>query len=176
MARRLRQAGHAVGLVALFDADAPRIKARSGDAGRSRRPLARVGARLRTEYKNLAGLSPRDRVAYARATLEHAVHRLATLGGRRLTSEEDPLVRKVAEAQSLAARAYRPAPYDGTVVLYKAQHRLTRHFVDPWFGWKALVGEGIEVRLIPSAGGSIIQDPDGAAVVAGDLRHRIPPS
>ena len=40
-------------------------------------------------------------------------------------------------------------------------------------GCSPLVGEGIEVRLITSNGGSIIQDPEGAAAVADDLRRRM---
>ena len=58
-------------------------------------------------------------------------------------------------------------------MLYKAQHRLTRHFIDPWFGWKSLVGDRIEVQLIPSRGGAIIQDPEGVSLVAEDICRRM---
>jgi thioesterase domain-containing protein len=172
MARRLYRAGHAVGLVALFDADAPSLQAVAPP--RPRR-FVRMGRRLAVEYANLAALSGRDRVAYARDTLGHVAERLAVLMGRS-AGEQDPFVRRVARAQSKAARAYRGAPYAGRVVLYKAKHPLTRHFVDPWFGWKPLVGEGIEVRLIASNGGSIIQDPEGATLVAEDLGRHLPMS
>jgi amino acid adenylation domain-containing protein len=169
MARRLRQAGQVVAVLALFDADAPTdVGPAWGSHG-----LRRVSARLRVEYANLAALSGRGRVAYARAQLDRAGDKLAGVLGRRLPAEDDHLIGQVAQAQTLAARDYRPSSYDGAMVVYKAQHPLTHHFVDPWFGWRPLVGEGLEVRLIRSSGGSIIQDPAGAAAVAADLRRRM---
>ena len=168
MARRLRQAGQVVAVLALFDADAPT------EVGATQRPrgLRRVTAQLRVEYANLAALDGRGRVAYARERLDRAGDKLAALVVRRPSGEDDPLVEQVARAQTLAAERYRPGPYDGPVVVYKAQHPLTHYFVDPWFGWRPLVGDGLEVCLVPSHKGSVIQDPAGAAAIAADLRRR----
>jgi amino acid adenylation domain-containing protein len=171
MARALREAGETVAVLALFDADAPAAAPESAGPGRR---LGRLAAHLRVEYANLAALDTRGRFAYARDRLDRAGGRVAALVGARDTGEDDPLVERVARAQTLAARGYRPGPYEGPMVVYKAQHRLTSHFVDPWFGWRGLVRQGLDVRLIPSRGGSIIQDPDGAAAVAADLARRIP--
>ncbi len=174
MARQLRARGRAVALLALFDASAPRERARGSAPARPGPRLARLASRLRVEYANVAALGGRDRAAYATARLDRVMRRLAGLAGRRRDGNDDPLVRRVARAQSLAARAYRPGPYDGALVLYRAQHRLTSHYVDPHFGWRDLVRGELEVRLVPSAGGSVIQDPQGAALVAADLRLRLP--
>ena len=171
MARTLREAGQTVAVLALFDADAP---AAPGDTAGLGRRLGRLAAQLRVEYANLAALDARGRLAYARARLDRAGGQVAALVGAGRDTEDDPFVEQVARAQTLAARGYRPGPYAGPMVVYKAQHRLTSHFVDPWFGWRELVRDGLDVRLIPSRGGSIIQDPDGAAAVAADLARRIP--
>src|SRR5262245_57341939 len=108
MARRLRHAGQVVAVLALFDPDAP-----TGPGATSRsRGLRGVRARLRVEYANLAALRGRGRVAYAKAQLDRAGDKVAAFLGARPQRKHDPLVEQVAQAQTLAARRYRPGPYD----------------------------------------------------------------
>jgi amino acid adenylation domain-containing protein len=170
MARRLRAEGQTVGLLALFDTVAPQ------PPGSRRTRLDRLAARLGLARVNLRALSPREGVVYAALLVGRGARRLGA-AARRLVAprRRDPVIARLARAQHQAAAACRPVPYDGPVVLYKAQHPLSRHVLDPAFGWASLVPRGLETRLIPSARGSAIQDPAGARLVAQDLAGRLAP-
>ncbi len=171
MARRLEAAGERVGLLALFDPRRPEL---GPEVGASSGLIARGARRLTVEYENLRPLAMPERLAYGRAKARSVAERLGRRVARRTgaISEIEPRVAAVQQAQRTAARAFRARAYPGSIVLFMAQRTFTRSYVDPSFGWGGLARE-LTVRLVPLPDGSVIQHPDGARVVAAELRERI---
>jgi len=128
------------------------------------------------EYVNLRPLPTRDRLAYAWAQGQSMRRRMSARLRRRLgvaPAVADPRLAALGLAQAAAARAYVARPYPGAAVVFVAQRRNTRHYLDPLFGWGKLVTGRLEVRLIPIAEGSVIQHPEGARAIAAELFERI---
>jgi amino acid adenylation domain-containing protein len=171
MARRLHAAGEQVGLLALFDPRRPEL---APGLAFSSGLIERGARRLTVEYENLRLLAMPERLAYGRAKTRSVVERIGRRVARRTTGlrEVEPRVAALQQAQRTAARAFRAHAYPGAVLLFMAQRPFTQSYVDPSFGWGRLARE-LTVRLVPLPDGSVIQHPDGARVVAAELRERI---
>jgi thioesterase domain-containing protein len=76
------------------------------------------------------------------------------------------------ETTIYAAQNYRPAPYVGDAILFRATLRDPRGRQGLFLGWERLVRGGIEVIEIPGEHSSLVHEP-GVAVVASILRERI---
>ena len=167
MAQQLRAQGERIGLLALFETPGQQRPEAKG--------LTRLTRRVTVERANLAGLGLWQKLAYVAAKGRAVTARIGAVAERRrslrarIDRERDALSR----AQRIASRAYAPKPYAGPVMLFWAQRPFARRFVDPRFGWGGLVTEGLEVRPVPVATGSLIQEPDAARVVAAELRARL---
>jgi thioesterase domain-containing protein/acyl carrier protein len=163
MAQQLRAQGKEVGLLALLDSYGPAAPHAGRHRPRLHRLLGRAVRRFHVERENLVLLTPRERLDYLLTGLGRLRSRLArrltrTLEVRTGTRARDDF-RRVAAAHRGAARAYRPRVYPGPILLLRGRHWLTRHFVDPEFGWGGLAAGGLTVRLIEGPPGSILQEP-----------------
>jgi aspartate racemase len=76
------------------------------------------------------------------------------------------------ETTIYAAQHYRPAPYAGNAILFRATLRDPRGRQGLFLGWERFVRGGIEVLEIPGEHSSLVREP-GVAVVAAILRERI---
>jgi acyl-CoA synthetase (AMP-forming)/AMP-acid ligase II/thioesterase domain-containing protein/acyl carrier protein len=156
MAQRLRAAGEAVALLAMLDTyaltgedflglwPAMLLRLRGLRRVRLRALPGYVAARLRNVTRVLAMRLPQPVFALFRRrfggetqAVPHSL-RLAPL-----------------EAHAMANRAFRPAPYDGDLVLFRAaENRPGRHE-----GWDALVKGRFEVREVPGGHTDILAEP-----------------
>jgi amino acid adenylation domain-containing protein len=169
MARQLEAAGKEVALLALFDTYATGVQREH-----SWRQWMRFQAR---------------RVAYhGRLLLEQGWHeywrgRRKTLKRRRRSGRWRKEVRryqeaggplpaelqKVHEAARLAARQYRPQPYGGSAVLFRALDEPVRRTDDPSLGWAKLV-RTLEILEVPGGHLSLLAEPH-VRLVAEQLRE-----
>ncbi len=71
------------------------------------------------------------------------------------------------EAFLLALRQYKPDPFDGTAVLFRAKHELTRN-QDPTFGWRRLILGELQVVEVAGDHDTLLDEPN-----IGELAHEL---
>lgn len=76
---------------------------------------------------------------------------------------------KYAETHWDALTQYHPKPYDGDVVLFRAKKQGLSNFTHT-LGWDTLVGDRVEVNVIPGSHESMLQEPN-VQIVAAKLRQ-----
>src|SRR5262249_33430775 len=76
---------------------------------------------------------------------------------------------KYAETHWHALTQYRPQPYPGEVVLFRAKKQGLTNF-NHTLGWDALVQDRVQVTVIPGTHESMLQEPN-VQIVAARLRH-----
>ncbi len=156
LAQRLREAGEDVALLAMLDTYAA--------AGED---LLGLWPALRLRMREMQRLSPRALPGYvtqrARNTLRvMAMRSPPALYGlmRRRFGDDTPTVPhslrlSPLEAHAMANRAFKPAPYDGDLVLFRAvENRPDRHD-----GWEKLVKGRFEVCEVPGGHTDILAEP-----------------
>ncbi len=158
MARQLNAAGHAVGLIALFDTSPSHGIRRTGLSGwfeqggnllADRKPLS-IAKYTGRGFLNLAWV--------ARAGLWRRLFAIAW----RLCAHGAPMIprwlcRPVA-LNLMAIRSYRLRPYAGDVVLFAAE-RYAWDRRDPHAGWRALVRGDLGIRPIEGRHHEILEEP-----------------
>jgi thioesterase domain-containing protein len=169
IAQQLRAAGREVALLALVDAFAP------GQPRLARfmpRPVYRVAHRARIlgfHAGNLVRLGMRAKLAYAASKAQRARTALsARVSGvlRRSTASASP---QLAFREALAA--YEPAPYAGSMVLFRAATLpLGIDAAPPDLGWGGLVGD-IRIETVPGYFTTPISEPGVRMLAAGLSRH-----
>nr|WP_244239402.1 non-ribosomal peptide synthetase [Corallococcus carmarthensis] len=169
MARRLREAGEAVGLLALIDAHVPGLTQPSAqDARFSSEARVRIAFAQTTATAFGQELSV-SAEALAQgdddAMLEHLFQE--GLRARILDAHSGPAqlraLFRVFQANLLAQEKYVPQPYDGTALLLSASEAATelpRHR-----GWERLIRGGLEVHDVPGSHHELLQDPHLGLIV-----------
>ncbi|TDD30070.1 SDR family NAD(P)-dependent oxidoreductase [Actinomadura sp. KC06] len=174
-ARRLQRAGREVELVALFDAGLPRpVDDESGTLARRFSAFAdyineTYGLDVALTYEELAGLDEEAQLALvmerAAPLVDHIPPAALT---HQLTSHQD----------TRSLEAYRPGPYDGRVILYRAPEetpwavRDARYVLDGTNGFGGLCSD-LEIVTIPGAHHLNLLDPPGVDVLAAHLERRL---
>jgi thioesterase domain-containing protein len=157
MARQLRAAGHAVGLLALFDT--------YPHNGFRRQSLRHVFE----QNNRLSGRKPSAVGRYLRQGLRNLVQAAQTALWRRLFGAVWQLhemrgappperLRRPIAANYLAIRRYRIKPYAGDAVLFAAG-RYPWERADALEGWRALIRGSLRVRTIPGVHHEIVDEP-----------------
>lgn len=154
MARQLRCMGEEVGLVALFDT-----------YGRPQHSPLPVPQRVGLHVQQLKERSSMGKVRYL---TERTRIRLTRFFYRAWIWSGIPLPRvmwKVKHTTYYAARAYLPGPYDGDILLFRAEERGATGTTAQLLGWDAV--EGVHLRTIPVPGthATLLAEP-GVEVVA----------
>jgi thioesterase domain-containing protein len=161
MARRLREAGEPVGLVALIDIAPDPSPGPHGQADDDPALVARaVGADLGLTAADLAGLDDA-------AQLARVVERAAAAG--RLPADF-PAARaagmfRVFKSNMRAARAFRQRPYPGAVTLFRAAASDRFDPARPAGGWEGLAA-AVEVVAVPGDHHTMVRPPHVAALAA----------
>jgi thioesterase domain-containing protein len=75
---------------------------------------------------------------------------------------------RYAEAHWQALTDYRPEPYPGKLFLFRAKKQGLSNF-NHALGWDALVGDRVQVTVIPGSHESMLQEPN-VQIVAAKLR------
>lgn len=158
MARRLRQVGEEVSLLALIDSFSLH--------GQKRQPL---GIWVGTHLRHAFGLSPVRAIAYLYERLEN----LARIVGRNLgisiyqriysiyRRKNWPLprlLRRPRYANLLARKTYRAEPYNGDAVLFRGKPYAWMHS-DAHAGWRELVKGRLETFDLPGSHDEILYEP-----------------
>ena len=167
MAQQLRALGEEVALVAMFDSFHPGY--RPYLPASLYELIHRVRLLFGFHLQNVIRLPMREKLAYIRAKRQ----RLLFLGRAMLspgTHLADPLVR-TQHALDAAFDAYRPKPYAGRVVLYRASRQPTGIHKDRTLGWSNLI-EQLDVRSLPVYFTTGVYEP-GVQKLAADLRRRL---
>jgi len=162
MARQLQRQGREVELLVLLDSygtDYPRPR-----PGWNPRRLVRwclpVGAKEDPSRDNLRrGL--REKIQRLRANLDMALTWLPGI---------PPVELRFLYLQEVCFRArrrYRPEPFQGRMVLFRAERQPPEDlfFADPELGWHGLATEGVEVHTVPGHHGMHIREPNVRVLV-----------
>ncbi|MFI0374255.1 SDR family NAD(P)-dependent oxidoreductase [Actinomadura sp. 1N219] len=174
-ARRLQRAGREVEFVALFDAGLPRpVDDESDTLARRFSAFAdyineTYGLDVALTYEELSGLDEEAQFALvmerAAPLVDHIPPAALT---HQLTSHQD----------TRSLEAYRPGPYDGRVILYRAPEetpwavRDARYALDGTNGFGGLCSD-LEIVTIPGAHHLNLLDPPGVDVLAAHLERRL---
>lgn len=168
MAQRLRAAGESVDLLALFDSFGPGYPVR-------RTNLERLSGFLRRLWRR----SWRDRIAmvWERVTRRRPIndHGLTAGLGDLAKSPMVQAVRRVIAANTVAMHSYRPAPYDGAIVLFRALQRPSDWgggFEEPTNGWGTIAPDRVEVVSI-DGDHRFLLDPPAVNQLAREFAERV---
>ncbi len=169
LAQRLVREGDEVGLLVLFDVFNP-ARAAGSAAGLS--PLSRVPGLSRRRTSRSASTRPlADRFRQAAARVQrltwlarYELHSRLGVGDRPSAGrEESPLY--------WAARGYRPEPYPGRTILFRAEADLARYPQDSLLGWEKLI-PNIELEIVPGDHATMF-DQSNADHLATQLQRRL---
>jgi Thioesterase domains of type I polyketide synthases or non-ribosomal peptide synthetases len=170
MAQQLKALGEEVPLLVFFDTYHPQMPIRAVT-------LSHKLMRLRKD--GLAYVKERalDRVARARAVRERIQIKLCVLGGRPVPHALRD--RHLTESFGRASRRYRPQPWQGKALLFRAE---SVPFVfsggGPYYGWDSVVLGGVKTVMIPGnhdtlllgANAKVLMGPLNAALDQANLR------
>ena len=145
-AQQLRAAGRDVALLALFDAAGPEAQMAMEELG--------IGGRLATHLRALRE-DPVDYVVGRTAYNVKKLHRVAELAETKararlgLAASHRLDVRRFIEENIQSQLNYTFEPYDGPMVVYKAEEDpFTGHFLDIQLGWTPVAKGGITVDVV----------------------------
>lgn len=168
--RQLRDSGEEVKLIALFDTFAPGYPVPI--PGRSRIGLELLGHadRIQQHIDSLRLLEPDRRWPYfvAKATKARNAIRRSYIKTKRklargiLTSLGRPLPEALVVTQNLiavATRTYRPKPFDGDLVLFRATKQIRGTYRDDTLGWSNFAKGKLEIHEINGSHGTIVVEP-----------------
>jgi thioesterase domain-containing protein/aryl carrier-like protein len=170
MAQQLKALGEEVPLLVFFDTYHPQMPIRTVTFRRKLMLLRKEG---------LAYLKERalDRVERVRAVRERVQIKLCVLGGRPVPHALRD--RHLTESFGRASRRYRPQPWQGKAILFRAE---TVPFVfgggGPYYGWDSVVLGGVKTVMIPGnhdtlllgANAKVLMGPLNAALDQANLR------
>ena len=141
MAQQLNAIGEEVPLLVFFDTYHPQMPIRTVTLRRKLMRLRKGGLKYLKETVS-------DRLARARTLRDRLQIKLCVLGGRPVPHALRD--RHLAESFSLAASSYRPRPWQGKAILFRAE---SVPFVfsggGPYYGWENVVLGGLEMVMIP---------------------------
>jgi thioesterase domain-containing protein len=163
MARRLREAGQPVALVALFDTWVPG----HGEVI----PEKLLWVKLSQWRLRISRFSQRlqegSKLGYLR---EKLAVRIRVLLGR--ASTLPPELQEIRDAIERASEDYRPCVYAGAVTLFRATEQPQEIALDETLGWADLASGGVQVLEVPGYHGEIVDEPQ-AEILAELLRERL---
>ncbi|RKG47808.1 alpha/beta fold hydrolase, partial [Corallococcus sp. AB011P] len=168
MARRLREAGEAVDLLALIDAHVHGLTKPSQEAthldSEARARLAFAHATATAFGQNLSA-SDEALAQDDDAMLDHLLKE--GLRARILDAQSGPAQLRalfnVFRANLFAHEKYAPQPYDGTALLLSASDAVPD--VPRHRGWEPLVRGGLEVHDVPGSHHALMQDPNLGSII-----------
>ena len=154
MARRLRQAGEEVGLLAVVDVPSPlHLEDDADDADRLadvvRGVAAAAGRPVDVSVDELREMDDDARIRRA----------LALLAAAGVRARGEAWLRRavaVTSARAASLRGYAPGPYPGRITLLRAAERA---WADPAMGWGELSPEPVEVITVPGNHNTLMAEP-----------------
>jgi amino acid adenylation domain-containing protein len=171
MAQILRRRGQSVALLALLDTRGPNFPTptsrwtRLADQFETIRSQPSYRSRLALVWDRFRSL--RDVLPFAaNGTNAFVPPRYEVLGGVELPPDLRAAILEVTRANERANVRYRPAPYDGRMLLLRAAVAMRwsgMRFDDPYNGWRPLVRGGVDRVVIDCTHSELADDPPAAA-------------
>jgi len=149
IARLLKKRNEPVALLAMLDTYPP-----------GERKQAPFRDRIMIHLENLHPLSGRQKLAYARERLDNLILRLSRnplLAG--YFHKAGPLTERAVSYSRVARFSYTPAPYPGTLTLFKASERPWYMTWDPMEAWPKYIAGDIQILPVPGRHDSILFEP-----------------
>ena len=180
VARQLTAAGEHVELVALFDTYAPGL-VKGAVEKQLKNPLLRSLERVRNTLTKLTSLSSnQERIQFFRNNAKKLSTQLKrkalwkrnqfALQYSKATGKTLPVdLQRNHKAIDKARETYRPSPYNGEIVLFRAKDQPVAMAHHSRLGWDQLTTEPIEVIEVPGAHGALTMYPF-ASDLAANLR------
>jgi oxalate---CoA ligase len=169
IARRLRDVGEEVGLLALIDS----VNGPPPPAHEEGGPIRHASRRFRVQLEAMRRLPSRQRLGHvlrkASVATRWAAQRLRDRYEER--SIPEPL-RIVNSANDLADRTFVGSGYDGKAILFRATGATTSTSGDPTLGWSEGVRGGLEIVDVPGDHFSVVDEPN-VQVLARELAARL---
>ncbi|MEW6510866.1 MAG: amino acid adenylation domain-containing protein [Bacteroidota bacterium] len=173
MARRLTADGQRVGLLALFDTNAPGYPRYLPAITAFRKRLDHLRFRVELHWSNIRVAEPAIRREYLRAKTERFIRQYRAKGRRKLLTmvrrvQEIFLpraIRHVKQGGHQANRMYEPKPYAGKITLFRATEQPYGIILDRTNGWAPFAAGGIDVHDIPGHHGAIMREPRAKILV-----------
>jgi thioesterase domain-containing protein len=164
MAQQLKALGEEVPLLVFFDTYHPQMPIRTVTLGRKLMRLRKDGLKYVKE-------TVRDRMTRALLLRQRLQIKFCVLGGR--TVPHALRDRYLSENFSLAASRYRPQPWHGRAILFRAE---SVPFVfsggGPYYGWDSVVLGGVETVMIPGNHDTLLLGAN-AKVLMGPLNRAL---
>jgi thioesterase domain-containing protein/acyl carrier protein len=167
LAHRLRAAGEEVALLALMDTPCGEQMPRRPQEPADFTALIFAGVGLPLTYEELRPLDPE-------AQLVHALEKARAMGavGPDFDLGEARRLLAVLEANVEALYGYRPRPYPGPVVLYRAAERRNQDSARPELAWIEHAAGGLDFVVVPG-NHATMHEPPHVQAMADDLRRRL---
>ncbi len=179
MAQQFRAQGDTVGLLVFFDTYGPDYPSFLPGTARLREFWYEQYDRFHMHLENLRLLDGRGRREYileklgkivsnGRKIVRRHIKKFRKWWNERLHPRE---IRQVRHAGNRASEEYRPTPYDGRVVIFRATHQPSGIHEDRTLGWGPFV-KHLEVYDTPGHHGAIVREPR-ARHLAEQLTERL---
>lgn len=172
VAQQLRAGGDEVELVFIIDDWAP---GHFKSMPRARYAMARLSYSMHRfvyHFQQITVKSSKDRLEYLRERVRILAITAARVTaawtgrfGKQSATEELSLAEQIEYA---AAKAYKPAKYSGTVLLFKSSEQPSGKFLDPELGWRAILAHMPDIEVLPGDHRQIFMDP-GASIMASAI-------
>jgi amino acid adenylation domain-containing protein len=188
MAQRLAAAGEQVGLLALVDVAPPNCGYRSLWPLLHPRRARRFWAVARERFRRFVRKDRQAKLESIRALgrglerhVEDSLWVVCNLLGMRRRQMPrpprepdglDPTHRRLRQAHWQATQRYRPNPYPGRALLFRAREQPLLISHDPEMGWGKLARGGVEVVEFAGTHGQSLQGPH-AGIVGAEVRRRL---
>ena len=146
MARQLQSDGEEVALLGMLDA---RTRQYDQTMARSAPAPARLNQRLHRLRGNTGRLTARDRLQYVLVKLHTRSIRFGCKAAAKLNFRQVPAwMRSAYDINLVAIENYRPEPYDGRLVLFRASEQ--EHAGGAYdLGWSQVFEQGVEIHDLP---------------------------
>ena len=171
MARQLQSEGEEVALLAMLDA---RTRRYDRTTARSAPTSARLNQRLDRLRGNTGRLTATNRLQYVLRKLHTRAIRFGCMTAAKLGFRCVPAwMRSTDDINLVAIENYRPEPYDGRLVLFRASEQ--EHAGGAYdLGWSDLFEQGVEIHDLPGDHERLFLDPniDSLAEQIRDLLRR----
>ena len=162
MAQQLRAAGEKIALLALFDTYGPenrQFEIKQDD------PLSLMGRRWRARLQRASGLDIRGKAAMFANAIGWRMRRAGDIlrvrwsRARGTALPHELRYREVERIHEQAYLAYKPKPYEGSIVLFRAAEQCEGINASRTLGWEGVVTGGIEIVDLPGGHDSLIEQP-----------------
>jgi thioesterase domain-containing protein len=165
--QRLRDAGQEVGLLVLFDTNAPGYPVYLPTITSFRRKLHHFRFRVELHWSNIRVAGPTLRKEYVRVKAERFVRQYKAKSRRKYREISTRVrhlllpkpIREVQKGGAQANRKYEPKPYAGKLTLFRAVEQPYDIHPDRSNGWEPLAAGGLEIFDIPGHHGAIMREP-----------------